>query len=359
MTTNTPEILSLFKEQLNNQVSNIVKSQSFDTQGYGFAYWYLCNIGGMTDIAAKEQICDGGGDLGIDAIEIVDEQVVFYQFKNPVSISKSVETGDIDKMISGLELILSRNHTGIANPELMSRLQEIYAFTPAGYKIVVAVSSLTEIPSDTKTKLDNFCQRNSGVAKDLFRWEFNNLESIHSAFYSAHLPTLEATLDIALSRQPYMTKVGNHETYIFDLDGAYLAKLYEDHGESILQQNVRMFEGDRGTNLAIAQTASRPGESKDFFHFNNGISIICDSATHKPFNSELSLERPQVVNGGQTMRILYRCYKQGVLQQDVHVVVRVITTGKDKEFASNVAVNLNNQTRVDNTFLRSRRRGQT
>jgi len=353
MNTNIPEILSLFKEQLNNQVSSIVKSQAFDTQGYGFAYWYLCNIGGMTDIEAKEQICDGGGDLGVDAIEIVDEQVVFYQFKNPASISKSVGAGEIDKMISGLELILSRNHSDVANPELMSRLDDIYAFTPAGYRIVIAVSSLADIPSDARAKLDSFCQKNSGVAKDLFRWEFSNLEHIHNRFYSVNLPTLEATLDISLSRFPYMTKVGNHETYIFDLSGEYLAKLYDEHGESILQQNVRMFEGDRGTNLAIAKTASESEESKDFFHFNNGISIICDSATHKPFNNELSLDRPQVVNGGQTMRILHRCYKQGALKQDVHAVVRVITTGKDKQFASNVAVNLNNQTRVDNTFLRS------
>lgn len=353
MSINAPEILSLFKEQLNNQVESIVADQSFETQGYGFAYWYLRNIGGMTDIEAKEQICDGGGDLGIDAIEIVDEKVVFYQFKNPQSIEKSIEAGEIDKMISGLELILSRRHTSIANSELLSRLAEIYAFTPAGYEIVVAVSSLAEIPSDGKAKLDSFCQRNSGVAKDLFRWEYHNLENIHNRFYNAHLPTLEATLDISLSRAPYMTKVGDHETYIFDLNGEYLAKLYDDHGEGILQQNVRMFEGDRGTNLAIAKTASSPEESKDFFHFNNGISIICDSAIHKPFNNELSLERPQVVNGGQTMRILHRCYKQGTLEKDVHAVVRVITTGKDKQFASNVAVNLNNQTRVDNTFLRS------
>lgn len=353
MTANIPEILNLFKEQLNNQITKIVKTQSFDTQGYGFAYWYLCNIGGMTDIEAKEQISDGGGDLGIDAIEIVDDQVVFYQFKNPASIEKSIEAGEIDKMISGLELILSRKHESIANQELLSRLEEIYAFTPAGYKIVVAVSSLAEIPPDAKEKLDAFCQRNSGVAKDLFRWEFRNLDNIHNRFYNAHLPTLEATLDISLNRQPYMTKVGDHETYIFDLNGEYLAQLYDEHGESILQQNVRMFEGDKGTNLAIAKTASSADESKDFFHFNNGISVICDSATHKPFNNELSLERPQVVNGGQTIRILHRCYKQGILEADVHAVVRVITTGKDKQFASNVAVNLNNQTRVDNTFLRS------
>jgi hypothetical protein len=116
---------------------------------------------------------------------------------------------------------------------------------------------------------------------------------------------------------------------------------------------VRLFEGDRGTNLAIAQTASSEADAKDFFHYNNGISLICDTATFHPFNNKLSLERPQVVNGGQTMRILHRCLKQGALKKDVHAAVRVITTGKNKDFASNVAVNLNNQTRVDNTFLRS------
>jgi hypothetical protein len=150
-----------------------------------------------------------------------------------------------------------------------------------------------------------------------------------------------------------MTRIGDHETYLFDLQGEYLAQLYDTYGEGLLQQNVRMFEGDRGTNLAIAETAESKEEAKNFFHFNNGISIICDSANFQPFSTKISLERPQIVNGGQTIRILHRCYKEEKLQSDVHAAVRVITTGKDKQFASNVAVNLNNQTRVDNTFLRS------
>ncbi len=353
MNSVVPEILNLFKEQLANQISAIVERQAFDNDGYGFAYWYFQNIGGMTDIEAKEQICDGGGDLGIDAIEINDEQVVFYQFKNPKSVDKGLAAGDIDKLISGLELILRRKHETIANPELLARLEEIYSFTPTGYKIVVAASTLGELPAEARTKLDNFCEKNSGAAKDLFRWEFQNLADIHSRFYSRHLPTLDATLDLALPRAPYMTKIGDHETYIFDLSGEYLAKLYDTHGEGILQQNVRMFEGDNGTNLAIAEAASSETDAKDFFHFNNGISVICDSAVFQPFNNHLSLVRPQVVNGGQTMRILHRCYKQHSLKPEVHAAVRVITTGKDKQFASNVAVNLNNQTRVDNTFLRS------
>ncbi len=353
MTVDIPEILNLFKEQLGNQIAGIVEEQGFDNTGYGFAYWYFRHIGGMTDIEAKEQISDGGGDLGIDAIEIRDDQVMFYQFKNPESVDKALATGDLDKMLSGLELILGRKHEKVANPELLSRISEIYGFTPSGYRIVIAVSSLTQLSSEAEEKLKNFCEKNSGAAKDLFRWEFQNLSDIHNKFYSVNLPTLDATLTLPLKRPPYMTKIGDHETYLFDLDGEYLAKLYDEHGEGILQQNVRMFEGDRGTNLAIAETASNSDSAKDFFHFNNGISIICDTATFQPFNNHLDLDRPQVVNGGQTLRILHSCFKHGDLKPEVHTAVRVITTGKDKEFASNVAVNLNNQTRVDNTFLRS------
>ncbi|MEZ5856938.1 MAG: hypothetical protein R3D67_20185 [Hyphomicrobiaceae bacterium] len=146
MASAAPEILGLFKEQLGNQIGTIVKEQSFENAGYGFAYWYFRHIGRMTDIESKEQICDGGGDLGIDAIEISEAQVIFYQFKNPATIDKGLSAGDVDKMLSGLELILSRRHEKIANKELLARLEEIYGSTPTGYKIIIAISSETEIP---------------------------------------------------------------------------------------------------------------------------------------------------------------------------------------------------------------------
>jgi len=348
-----PEILKLFKEQLTNEIKSIVAQQGFGTEGYGFAYWFFKHVKSMTDIESAEQICDGGSDLGIDAIEIHDEEVVFYQFKNPSALDKVVGAGEIDKLISGLELILRRAHEDIANPELVSRLEDIYSFTPSGYRISVVSSGLGALPNEAAVKLDSFCGKHSGAAKNLFSWDYFNLDDIHNSFYSTNVPTLDATLSVPVPNPPYMTRIGEHETYIFGLDGTFLAELYDTHGESILQQNVRMFEGDRGTNIAIAETASSPDHAKDFFHYNNGISIICDSATHKPFNAELSLERPQIVNGGQTIRILHKCMRNGSLQAEVHAAVRVITTSKNKEFASNVAVNLNNQTRVDNTFLRS------
>jgi hypothetical protein len=59
------------------------------------------------------------------------------------------------------------------------------------------------------------------------------------------------------------------------------------------------------------------------------------------------------VNGGQTARILASVKQKGQLKPDVNVVVRIITSDRDREFAGNVAVNLNNQTIVKPAFLRS------
>jgi hypothetical protein len=51
--------------------------------------------------------------------------------------------------------------------------------------------------------------------------------------------------------------------------------------------------------------------------------------------------------------VLYSSYREAVLKGDVLVPVRVITSQGDKQFGNNVAVNLNNQTRLGSSFLRS------
>jgi hypothetical protein len=61
--------------------------------------------------------------------------VHFYQFKNPAEIDKEVPAGEVDKLISGFRLILLRKHDQIANPELKSRLDEVYQQLPKGYRI--------------------------------------------------------------------------------------------------------------------------------------------------------------------------------------------------------------------------------
>lgn len=156
-----------------------------------------------------------------------------------------------------------------------------------------------------------------------------------------------------MQRQPpYQVRSANHDSYLFHATGKFLAELYDLHGEKLLQQNIRVSQGETSTNTSIKQTCVG-SESANFIHYNNGVTFLCESASWDGFVSKLTLSKAQIVNGGQTIRALHITFTGGSLKDDVLVPVRVITSRGDKEFGSNVAVNLNNQNRMESSFLRS------
>jgi hypothetical protein len=132
-------LLSLFKEQLEAECAKLAEQYSLKERGHPLIYWYFKRLHEFTDAEIEEVFCDGGGDLGIDALWIDDDDLVhFYQFKNPENVAKGIPTGDVDKMISGLGLILNRKHEQIASPELKARLEDVYQQVPKGYRIHLA-----------------------------------------------------------------------------------------------------------------------------------------------------------------------------------------------------------------------------
>jgi hypothetical protein len=68
----------------------------------------------------------------------------------------------------------------------------------------------------------------------------------------------------------------------------------------LLQRNIRVDQRDTATNRSIEGTCTG-GDSKNFLHFNNGVTFLCDSAHYDGFQHILKLEKAQVVNGGQTI----------------------------------------------------------
>ncbi|WP_424579235.1 AIPR family protein [Bradyrhizobium sp. USDA 241] len=83
------------------------------------------------------------------------------------------------------------------------------------------------------------------------------------------------------------------------------------------------------------------------------MTFLCEKAFYDVFQKTLTLERAQVVNGGQTIRALHRALEKRKLKSDVIVPARAITSSGHKDFANDVAVNQNNQNQVGTGFLRS------
>lgn len=350
---NSKSLIALFKEQLENESSSIASQLGLIKRGDYLIWWYFLKLSNLTETEIGEIICDGSGDLGIDAINIDEESYVhFYQFKNPESYESVLKAGEIDKMLSGLQLILSKGHETIANEDLKGRIDEIYQSVPSGYRIHV-VTSGDGVPDESVVKLESFIKALQGPSEDFITYNIENINYLQDRFYNKTLPAIEEQIIFEIERGvPYQVRSADHDCYIFHTSGAKIAELYNQHGEQLLQQNIRVYQGEKSTNASIRETCTSE-ESANFFHFNNGITFLCENAGWDQFTSKVTITRAQIVNGGQTARVIYRAYNESKLKDDVLIPIRVITSQGDKEFASNVAVNLNNQNKVESSFLRS------
>lgn len=353
MTERNDSLLTLFKEQLENESQHLASEHNLVQRGHFLIWWYFAKLQNLLPSEIEEAVCDDGNDLGIDAIYIDEDNIVhFYQFKNPYNMNKAFPEGDVDTVLSGLRLILSKKHKAIANEDLKGRIEEIYQTVPGGYRLHLVTSGLG-YSQGAEEKLRAFVAELGGPSKTFFTWHWEDLVHLQDIFYRENLPTVEEPIRFELKHQaPYQVRSADHDCYLFHLDGEVLAQLYSEHGEQLLQQNIRVYQGDRATNANIRETATSK-ESDNFFHYNNGVTFLCETAGWDQFISTLTLNKAQIVNGGQTIRVLNSSYQEDVLKDDVLVPVRVITSQGNKEFGNEVAVNLNNQTRLGSSFLRS------
>jgi hypothetical protein len=247
---------------------------------------------------------------------------------------------------------MAKKYTSLANQALKDRIDEVYRIVPSGYTLHLVTSGIG-IALEAKVKLQNFIDSLKAPTADFFVYEVEELKTLQDRFYTHNLPAVDKSIPFELQRQaPYMVRAANHDSYIFHLKGQQLAELYGKFGEQLLQQNIRGSEGDNSTNRAILDSCTSDNAS-NFYHYNNGVTFLCEEARWDQFSSVITLTRAQVVNGGQTLRVLHKAYKDQTLRPEVTISVRVITSKGDKEFGGNVAVNLNNQTRVESSFLRS------
>ena len=103
-------------------------------------------------------------------------------------------------------------------------------------------------------------------------------------------------------------------------------RLYRDSIEKrypIFDKNIREYLGNKGVNKGIYKTLQDPQDRKNFFYYNNGITIICDSMTPikvQPsdynMNAFFNIDNPQIVNGCQTVNSIYE-FLQNVPSQDL------------------------------------------
>lgn len=106
---------------------------------------------------------------------------------------------------------------------------------------------------------------------------------------------------------------GEYRTYLAFLPAPILARIYGQHGQRLLERNVRAFLSAKGKiNKGLQQTLKDAPHR--FLAYNNGLcctAAAVEVETHSNGHALLSIVRDfQIVNGGQTTASIYHAMKR-------------------------------------------------
>jgi hypothetical protein len=142
-----------------------------------------------------------------------------------------------------------------------------------------------------------------------------------------------------LSYLPASLETNDYASYLVVMPGDVLAKIYDQYGQKLLEQNVRTFLQLKGnTNKKMKITIKE--EPDRFFAYNNGLTCTASSIEIDERGGALKLVRLnglQIVNGGQTTSVIYKSFKEKENISKVFVQMKLSVVQKEDEYADFVS----------------------
>jgi len=330
-------------------LENIRDRHELDNIHDALIVWFGENCLSLDPEDLKERIVQDKRAEGVDAV-LIDQtnyELLFIQAKtvdNFDNSRKNFKENDLKSTLEGIRFLLKGDYKGQITPELENLIDEYHELDETGdYKIKIAFVVLKEKPSDDKF-IESF-------KKDFPRIEvvFYDFEWLSDFFVNKYLimradPPERISFEVL---KDTLHKDAPNKSTVFTCRGKEIARIYNDYKERIFQQNIRYSLGVRSKNInrQILETATSDERSKNFWYFNNGITIVCKSIGEPQSGKVINLDNAQIINGAQTTYALYEAYNNGTLKDNVEVMIRVIANS-DRDFIENVTLYTNSQNAV-------------
>jgi len=328
----------------------------------------------LDDEETQFGIADGGGDGGADALYflvnqkqlVTDEteidpktvsrvRVLFFQIKQ----SGGIQPTEIEKWLplteDFFELSKSPNSFGTRYNEKIKLIMQIWRD-----QYLRIVGQFPEV------NIDYYYITGGDAAPDDYALDSCNrvkakAEQLAGAKCDVHCIGAKELWEQVQKRPPKSRHLIWAETPMNTVEGSVgLVRLKDfctfltDHpskeiAERIFESNVRGYQDESKVNEGIAKSLSE-NDGPNFWLLNNGVTIIAAKAAPAGHRS-LSIEDPQIVNGLQTSRIVFKYFKDHNTADNRTVLVRVIET-TDQTIQDRIIRATNSQNRMPPASLR-------
>lgn len=330
------------------------------------AFVYLC-VKTMLDLDMAEAfdcLTEGGGDFGVDAMHLTEEidgefAVTLFQgkYKNKLEGNSNFEENGINTLINAIRHIFDPSaELGAINDRLRVKVESARSMIRDGF-----IPRVRAIACNNGLKWNINAQEaiNRAGFGDQATWEHVNHDVLISILQ--RVKPVDGTLRLA--GKAIVEDMNFSRVCIGRIPVTEIAALMKEHGERLLERNIRRYLGLHGNrvNEGIRATLNSDNPS-NFYFFNNGLTLVCDDFSYNALQSgdyQIKVENLQIVNGGQTCMTIFKTLEEmqargNALPDSAYVLMRIYKLPKDNEdIVLQITHATNSQNPVDLKDLRS------
>lgn len=312
------------------------------------------------DISSVSQyLTDGGDDGGFDAAYMAtgdDSQlnVILFQTKYTRDLSKdsNFPANAIEKAVNTIKAVFDPLKQLRLNEISKSVVTDIHSQILDGF-----IPSVTFVCINNGLKWDssaqNIIDNNFGGQKQV-EFEFYNHEDIIKRSNKSKGVNASIQLKGKAIREDF-----NYKSVILGRTCVTeIYKLMKQHGDILLEKNIRKYLGRNVVNEGIRDTLLQEDGRNNFFFFNNGITIVCEKFAAnflQESNWIVKMDTMQIINGGQTCKTIYQTINEHseIDFTNVEVLVRIYEVNDDEGVIQDITLATNSQNPVDFRDLKS------
>ncbi len=341
-------------EDILKEIEFIQDKKGVPKDYHAFVYWFIATLYDKPEDEIRASICDGTHDKGIDAVLINhDEKVVsIIQSKfERAGNAAQLNANEVKVFAIVRSYFDSRSAftaaTNKANPATQTLLDSAFLCISKGYTLEqIFITTHKSNPAVEPMVRDTL-----GLSIEQFRvFTYDNVLAIMADKSRDFLPMNKAYNLNYVGNDGVVIRRGQFNSWILTVktnDVRDMAISYPGH--LLFRKNVRDFLGDSTeTNERMLQTLGNGTEARRFWYYNNGVTILCNSAKLDMEHQYIRLIDPEVINGCQTVTTIRNNKKDS----DSQVLVRVIES-QDHKFMDSVILYQNSSNRVLKRDLKS------
>lgn len=307
------------------------------------AFVYLC-VETMLDLDVDEAfdcLTDGGGDFGVDALHITEEMdgefgVTLFQgkYKKNLEGNSNFEQNSIEAMVNAIRHIFDPSaDLGAINDRLRVKVEQARSLIRDG--LIPRVRAIA-CNNGLKWNTDGQQSIDRAVLGDQVTWEHVNHDVLIGILQS--IKPVDETL--RLTGKAMVEDMNYSRVCVGRMPVAEVAALMKNHGEKLLERNIRRYLGLHGNrvNEGIRATLSS-NTPENFYFFNNGITLVCDKFTYNALQQgdfQIKVKNLQIVNGGQSCMTILKTAEElekngQALPAQASVLIRLYELSSDND----------------------------